>query len=96
MTLTHLVNPLKTNKMSELRVGDKFRTNSLSLEPGGYEVTVAYQNGQRLVYDKVKKPGYYIKSISSKNQSYGAITEILIDGKVSWQLGVNDTEPWNI
>ena len=54
--------------MSELRVADNFRTNSLSLEPGGYEVTVAYQNGQRLVYDKVKKPGYYIKSISSKNQ----------------------------
>jgi hypothetical protein len=96
MILTHLVNPLKTNKMSELRVGDKFRTNSLSLEPGGYEVTVAYQNGQRLVYDKVKKPGYYIKSISDKNKGYGPITEILIDGKVSWKLGVNDTEPWNI
>ena len=82
--------------MSELRVSDNIRTNSLSLEPGGYEVTVAYQNGQRLVYDKVKKPGYYIKSISSKDKGYGAITEILIDGKLAWKLGVNDTEPWNI
>ena len=47
-------------------------------------------------YRKWVKTRNYIKSISSKNQSYGAITEILIDGKVSWQLGVNDTEPWNI
>ena len=82
--------------MEELRVADNFRTNELSLQPGGYEVTVVYQNGKRFVYDKVKKPGMYIKSISGKDKGYGPITEILIDGKVSWKLGVNDTEPWDI
>jgi hypothetical protein len=82
--------------MSELRVADKFRTNDLSLQPGGYEVTVVYQSGQRFVYDKVKRPGYYIKSISAKDKGYGPIMEILIDGKTSWKLGVNDTEPWEI
>lgn len=82
--------------MGELRVSDNFRTNSLSLEPGGYEVTVVYQNGKRFVYDKVKKPGQYIKSISNKDMVNGPITEILIDNKTAWALGVNDTEPWDI
>jgi hypothetical protein len=82
--------------MGELRVSDNFRTNDLSLQPGGYEVTVVYQNGKRFVYDKVKKPGMYIKRISDKRSVNGPITEILIDDKPAWKLGVNDTEPWDI
>lgn len=82
--------------MAELRVADKFRTNDLSLQPGGYEVTVVYQNGKRFVYDKVKKPGMYIKSISDKGSPNGPIVEILIDDKPTWKLGVNNTEPWDI
>lgn len=82
--------------MGELRVSDNYRTNNLSLQPGGYEVTVVYQNGKRFVYDKVKKPGQYIKSISDKRSVNGPITEILIDNKTAWKLGVNDTEPWDI
>ena len=50
--------------MSDLRVSDDYRTNELGLQPGGYEVTVVYGNGKRFIYDKVKRPGSYVKSIA--------------------------------
>lgn len=66
-----------------LKVSDEYRTNSLSLKPGGYEVTVTHQNGKSFVYDKVKKPGVYVKSISD-NSKNGPIKEIRIDGETVW------------
>lgn len=72
-----------------LQVGDDFRTNPLSLKPGGYEVTVIYQNGKSFTYDKVKTPSNYITRISS-NSKYGQIVEILIDGNSVWSISTRD------
>ena len=81
--------------MATRLVGDEFRTNSLSLIPGGKNVTVVYSNGARLVYDKVKNPGKYIKSISEKDSANGHMMEILVEGKSVWTTKSN-WDPWDI
>jgi hypothetical protein len=81
--------------MATHRVGDEFRTNSLSLIPGGKKVTVVYSNGVKLVYDKVKNPGKYIKSISEKDSPNGAMMEILVEGKSVW-TNQSTRNPWDI
>lgn len=78
--------------MSQLKVQDQYRTNSLSLKPGGHTVTVTYASGSSFVYDKVKRPGMYIKAIHSKGE-HGAIKEILIDGNSVWSDSMK-TNPW--
>lgn len=82
--------------MSDLRVSDDYRTNELSLQPGGYEVTVVYGNGKRFIYDKVKRPGSYVKSIALKPTVNGEIVEILVNNEIKWQRGVGDKQPWEI
>ena len=72
-----------------LHVSDDFRTNPLSLKPGGYDITVIYQSGKSFTYDKIKTPSKYITSISS-NSKYGQIVEILIDGNSTWSIGKRD------
>lgn len=46
-----------------LKVGNKYRTNSLSRKPGGVTVITKNQNGQLLEYTNVKYPTGYIKKI---------------------------------
>lgn len=65
---------------SKLVVHESFRTNELSHTPGGYEVTVIYSNGSSRVYDKVKNPEAYSRSII-KDQS---IKKILVEGQIFW------------
>jgi hypothetical protein len=72
-----------------LHVTDDFRTNPLSLKPGGYDVTVIYQSGKSFTYDKIKNPANYVTRISS-NSKYGQIVEILIDGNSKWSIGKRD------
>jgi hypothetical protein len=80
-----------------MRVNDKYRTNPLSHQPGGHEVTVVYSSGKIFEYDKVKKPGFYVKSISEKNGSeWGHITEIKVDGSSVWRSTTHKTNPWDI
>jgi hypothetical protein len=43
-------------------VGDRFRTNPLSLVPGGYDVKLYYSDKKPLVYNKVKDPEKYFKT----------------------------------
>lgn len=81
--------------MPEFKVGDEFRTNELSLIPGGKKVTVTYENGKVLTYDKVKSPGKYIKSISAKGSENGSIARIQVNGKEVW-TNLNKTNPWDI
>lgn len=64
----------------KLIVHDTFRTNELSHTPGGYTVTVIFNNGSSRVYDKVKNPEAYSRSII-KDQS---IKKILVDGQTFW------------
>ena len=51
--------------MSGFRVGDQYRTNELSLRPGGYTVIVQEVGGRRYQYDKIKYPGRYIARAKS-------------------------------
>jgi hypothetical protein len=60
-----------------VHVRDEYRTNKLSLEPGGHQVAVTFKNGKTLVYDKVKNPKAYIKSLSD----YGSIVSVTVDGE---------------
>ena len=74
---------------NSFRVPDQYRTNQLSLEPGGHEVSVTFATGETKIYDKVKKPGPYIKRLS------GEITSVSLDGKQVWQKG-DSNKPWEI
>ena len=46
-----------------LIVGDQYRTNPLSLVPGGYSVMVEFKDGNILVYDNIKSPYAYIEKL---------------------------------
>jgi hypothetical protein len=46
-----------------LVVGDKYRTNPLSLVPGGYSIMVEFKDGTILVYDNIKSPYAYINKL---------------------------------
>jgi hypothetical protein len=50
--------------MKKLYVKQQYRTNQLSKEPGGYEVTVTYASGFSKVYDRVKYPKKFISKIN--------------------------------
>ena len=60
-----------------VKVADAFRTNDLSFIPGGFEVSITLNNGQTLVYDKIKNPKKYIQSLSN----YENIVSVTVDGK---------------
>jgi hypothetical protein len=80
----------------QLKVGDDYRTNPLSLKPGGYHITVVYSNGKSFVYDKVKKPESYIRRIAADSKN-GSIMEIHIDGKCAWKEDLkNPSDPWDV
>jgi hypothetical protein len=83
--------------MSELHVKDNFRTNPLSLKPGGSTVKAIHERGKVFVYDKVKNPGAYIKHMNTDARiaEYGAIVEILIDDTSVWTSG-SGREAWEI
>jgi hypothetical protein len=81
--------------MAVINVKDQFRTNPLSHQPGGYHVSVTYEDGLTLVYDKVKKPGPYVRSIEEKGHDHGRILEIKIDGTTAWDID-DPRQPWEI
>jgi hypothetical protein len=60
-----------------VRVSDQFRTNNLSLTPGGFEVSITLNTGKTLVYDKIKSPRKYIQSLSN----YGDIVSVKVNGE---------------
>lgn len=51
-----------------MKVADNYRTNSLSLKPGGCTIVVEYNNGHIFEYDKIKNPDAYIRKIK-KNRN---------------------------
>lgn len=79
--------------MATIHVKDEYRTNPLSLEPGGHQVTVFYNNGSNFVYDKVKKPSAYIRNMYNKEKEGRKMIRILVDGGQVWN-GESGTEPW--
>ena len=82
-------------KTREIKVGDQYRTNPLSLQPGGHLIKVVHSSGKVFVYDKVKRPGAYIKSISEENKEHGPIIQILIGDNIVWEVGCG-REIWEI
>ena len=66
--------------METIRVADQYRTNSLSLKPGGSIVKVVYANSRCFVYDKIKYPESYVARIHGKDIKYGKITRVLCNG----------------
>jgi hypothetical protein len=49
-----------------LRIEDEFRTNPLSLQPGGSDVVIEYHDGNVFGYDRIKDTTRYISTIFSK------------------------------
>jgi intein-encoded DNA endonuclease-like protein len=67
---------METNKKLTV-VGDEYRTNPLSLIPGGSEVEVHYQDYVK-VYTNIKNPAAYIRKITT--ESNDPIIAIYVDG----------------
>ena len=61
--------------MSNLRVSDKYRTSELSVKPGGRNVVVSYTNGTVYIYDKIKHPEAYIRSLLYRDHVIDAWVE---------------------
>jgi len=62
-------------------VKDKYRTNPLSLTPGGSSVTVTFSDGFSQTYDKVKFPNAFVRKINESNERRFPIVSIVVDGK---------------
>jgi len=62
-------------------VSDTYRTNSLSLVPGGSVVIINEVDGTTKAYDKVKNPNAYINAILKKNSR---IETIYVDNQLVW------------
>ena len=73
-----------------MRVGDEFRTNPLSLKPGGSIVTVVFSNGKTLEYDKVKSPKKYVATIPQKED----IVAVYVNGREVW-TSKQETKYWD-
>jgi len=66
--------------VKHFRVADQYRTNPLSHQPGGDEVTVYTKDGMVRTYDKIKSPAKYIAGLEFKED----IVRIDINGEETW------------
>ena len=73
-----------------MRVSDEFRTNPLSLKPGGSIVTVVFSDGRMLDYDKVKSPKKYVASIPTRDD----IVAVYVNGNQVW-TDKEETKYWD-
>lgn len=67
-----------------IKVKDEYRKNPLSFIPGGSTVTIVFEDGLNIVYNKIKSPRKFIKKIS-EDPAKGKIVVVLVDGK-PWKL----------
>lgn len=61
-------------------VSDAYRTNHLSMKPGGVTIVVYYADHFR-AYDKIKYPQAYIEKLVDRD---GDILRVEIEGKSVW------------
>ena len=73
-----------------MRVADEYRTNPLSLSPGGSIVTVVFSDGRMLDYDKVKSPKKYVSKIPQRED----ITAVYVNGNQVW-TDKEETKYWD-
>jgi hypothetical protein len=78
--------------MKFVKVEDQYRTNPLSHEPGGSEVTVYMDYGSVYVYDKIKNPTRYIGSLPKRD----SIIRIDLDSRQVWDVNVDSKPFWEI
>ena len=64
-----------------INVGDDYRTNELSMIPGGSTVTIVHANGKSLSYDKIKN----VDSYANKAKKDKRVVEILVGGRTIWK-----------
>jgi hypothetical protein len=62
-------------------VADPYRTNALSLVPGGSTVVTVLSDGSKRSYNKVKDPQRYANTVRKDP----AVFKILVDGKLYWE-----------
>lgn len=67
--------------MRVLHVSDEYRTNPLSLTPGGSTVNVEYYSGNTFAYNKIKFPPAYMARVSPYDIIHGNVKRIYIDGE---------------
>ena len=60
-----------------MKVGDQFRTNNLSLIPGGSVIRIEYVDRNPLEYDKIKSTKGYANTMISRLKRSGEISGIL-------------------
>lgn len=78
--------------MKHIRVADEYRTNPLSHEPGGDEVTVYMRDGLIRTYDKIKNPQKYIGGLHFKED----IVRIDINGEQAWSSQEPGVKYWEM
>lgn len=78
--------------MKHIKVADQYRTNPLSHEPGGDEVSVYTKDGMVRTYDKVKSPQKYISNLHFKED----IVRIDINGKEVWTSKEPGVKYWEM
>lgn len=72
-----------------MRVKDEYRSNPLSLEPGGVEVMVTEANGGFKIYDKVKNPKAFANRVVRNAESLpegDRPIKIETKGEVLWEI----------
>jgi hypothetical protein len=75
-------NPSRYNSSKVLVVEDKYRTNPLSLSPGGSTIEVHKKSGKIMVYDKIKSPERYLREIYPKiNGESDPIERIVVENQ---------------
>jgi len=78
--------------MKHIKVADQYRTNPLSHEPGGDEVSVYTKDGMVRTYDKVKSPQKYISNLHFKED----IVRIDINGAEVWTSREPGVKYWEM
>lgn len=69
--------------MKRLHVSDEYRTNPMSLKPGGSQIDVYRTSGLVLEYDKIKFPEKYLREVYPKvNSITDPIVRIEVDGEI--------------
>jgi hypothetical protein len=64
-----------------IKVLDNYRTNPESHIPGGSVIETFNDKGLRLVYDKIKNPGAYIRRITNDE----SIKKVYVDGELKFE-----------
>lgn len=78
--------------MKEIKVADEYRTNPLSIQPGGDEIRVYLMDGMVYTYDKIKSPAKYINRLEFKDN----IIRIDINGNRAWSSIDPGAKYWEI